>query len=110
MEIEFWLGSNKHNYVDNFIRSQSKQIKRKILRDLELIKKYGHFEHTKKIRGYNLYEIKIKSCRIFCTIKGSTCWLLHGFIKKSNKTPIKELETANKRLEDLNIYLLGKRV
>jgi phage-related protein len=36
----------------------------------------------------------------FCAHEGSMV-LLHGFIKKSQKTPVKELETADKRMRGL---------
>ncbi len=39
-------------------------------------------------------------CRIFFTIHKNTMILLHGFIKKSQKTPQDELNTANNRLKD----------
>jgi phage-related protein len=34
----------------------------------------------------------------FCTVAGEQIVILHEFIKKSDKTPKKELETARKRL------------
>lgn len=50
----------------------------------------------------NLWEIRISIsdgiCRIFFTIAGNIIILLHGFVKKSQKTPQNELETAKKRL------------
>jgi phage-related protein len=36
----------------------------------------------------------------FCAHEGNMV-LLHGFIKKSQKTPVKELETADKRMRGL---------
>ncbi len=35
--------------------------------------------------------------RVFFTVAGNEMALLHGFIKKSQKTPLKDLETANAR-------------
>jgi phage-related protein len=35
--------------------------------------------------------------RVLFTTQGSQMILLHGFIKKSDKTPLKELKTANDR-------------
>ncbi|MEL3904614.1 MAG: type II toxin-antitoxin system RelE/ParE family toxin [Treponemataceae bacterium] len=50
----------------------------------------------------DLWEIRIKLpagiCRLFFTICGSTIVLLHGFIKKSQKTPLNELNIARTRL------------
>ena len=39
-------------------------------------------------------------CRIFFTIDNNTIILLHGFIKKTQKTPLVEIETAKSRLKD----------
>ena len=39
-------------------------------------------------------------CRIFFTIHDNTIVLLHGFIKKTQKTPTKEIETAKNRLKE----------
>jgi phage-related protein len=39
-------------------------------------------------------------CRIFFTIYQETMVLLHGFVKKSQKIPLKEMETAKKRLAE----------
>jgi phage-related protein len=37
------------------------------------------------------------TARVIFTVFGETMVLLHGFIKKSQKTPLDELETAKKR-------------
>ena len=39
--------------------------------------------------------------RTFFTVEGHTMILLHGFIKKSQKTPQVDLNTAKRRLADL---------
>lgn len=39
-------------------------------------------------------------CRIFFTVDANTMILLHGFKKKSQKTPLDEIETAKNRLRD----------
>lgn len=43
--------------------------------------------------------------RVFFTVTGDQMHLLHGFIKKSQKTPKNELETARKRLKQLEDQL-----
>jgi len=37
---------------------------------------------------------------LFCIV-GGTMWLLHGFVKKSQKTPPKEMDTARKRMREI---------
>ena len=39
--------------------------------------------------------------RVLFTVEDNTMVLLHGFIKKSQKTPSSELNTARRRLADL---------
>lgn len=53
--------------------------------------------YVKKLQG-EIWELRPKSTRIlYCTVKGKTIYLLHAFMKKSNKTPLKELKTAQDR-------------
>lgn len=40
--------------------------------------------------------------RVLFTVEGHTMVLLHGFVKKSRKTPRAELRTAHQRLVDLS--------
>jgi phage-related protein len=54
-----------------------------------------------------LFELRIKAkegiSRIFfCTVKERKIVLLHGFIKKTEQTPIKELTIARKRLQEVH--------
>lgn len=51
----------------------------------------------------DLWEIRVTMssgiARIFFTVSTNTLLLLHGFIKKSNETPLHELEVAKTRLK-----------
>jgi phage-related protein len=53
----------------------------------------------------DLWEIRVRLpygiARILFTIRGKTMVLLHGFIKKTQKTPLEELKTARGRLRDV---------
>ncbi len=84
---------------------------KKILRDFEeKIEKYPfgmllQAEVLKKMKGYEkykLYEYKLlynkTQYRILCSIHGSTCYLVHAFIKKEQKTRNKHLQTAVSRI------------
>lgn len=46
-------------------------------------------------------EVTLGIARIFFTIYDDRIVLLHGFVKKSRKTPPKELTTARRRLKKL---------
>jgi phage-related protein len=53
----------------------------------------------------DLWEVRSslhnKIARVIFTVTGSTIVLLHGFIKKTQKLPQKDLEIAKRRLADL---------
>lgn len=60
--------------------------------------------HT-KVMGNGLFELRLRGkegiARVFyCTIINRQIILLHSFIKKTNKTPSKELDIANKRMKE----------
>ncbi len=74
----------------------------------EMIEKFGPalgLPYTKAI-GEGLFEIRAKGKEgigrsFFCTVKGKEIVILHSFIKKSQKTPKRELATARKRLKEV---------
>ena len=61
--------------------------------------------HTRAM-GEGLFELRLKSvegiARVFyCTIMGKRIVMLHQFIKKTDKTPPKELAIAKRRLKEI---------
>jgi len=61
--------------------------------------------HTKAMKD-GLFELRLKSKEgiarvLYCTIVKSRVVILHSFMKKSNKTPQKELKTAIKRMKEV---------
>lgn len=60
--------------------------------------------HAKKVINTPLWELRVlgeKSLRFFYIAKlGKSFLLLHGFTKKRQKTPKKEIKTALTRLKD----------
>ena len=61
--------------------------------------------HTRAMGG-GLFELRLKAAegiaRIFyCTIIGQRIVFLHQFIKKTDKTPRKELDIAHQRMKEL---------
>jgi len=56
--------------------------------------------------GKGLFEIRAKGKEgigrsVFCTVKGKEIVILNSFIKKTQKTPQKEIEKARKRMLEL---------
>jgi len=61
--------------------------------------------HTRAM-GEGLFELRVKGqegiARVFyCTVVQQRIVMLHVFIKKSQKTPKRELETAKRRLQEV---------
>lgn len=61
--------------------------------------------HTKAMKG-GLFELRLQGregiARVFyCTKVGKKIYMLHCFIKKTQKTPKKELEIAKKRMQEV---------
>lgn len=94
--------------------SHSRQLKTLLL-TLDMLEKYGfrineEFKsETIKSFGNDLWEIRAFNVRIFFTYhkENQTIWLLHGFIKKSQKTPKKEIKQARieiAKLREKTIY------
>lgn len=61
--------------------------------------------HTKAF-GNGLFELRLKGAEgiarvFFCTLVGRRIVMLHSFVKKTNRTPRRELEIAESRLKEL---------
>jgi phage-related protein len=61
--------------------------------------------HTKAF-GNGLFELRLKGAEgiarvFFCTIVGRRIVMLHCFVKKTNKTPLRELAIAEIRLKEI---------
>ena len=80
----------------------------RMLKLLELMEKHGANlgpPHTKAMGG-GLFEIRVKAADgigrgLFCYLKGTHVYVLHAFIKKSQKTPNAELELARQRQQEV---------
>lgn len=61
--------------------------------------------HTRALGG-GLFELRIKAAegiaRVFyCTVVDQRIVVLHQFVKKTDKTPLKELEIARRRMKEV---------
>jgi len=95
-------------FIDSLeIRAQSKiQDAVKLLQEFNV--RLGP-PHIKKLTGTELWELRIigsDNLRIlYVTIIGKTFVLLHGFMKKKDKTPPKEIRIAESRLTELRLRM-----
>lgn len=61
--------------------------------------------HTKAL-GEGLFELRLKGAEgiarvFFCTLVGKRIVMLHSFIKKSERTPLRDREIAKTRLKEI---------
>lgn len=61
--------------------------------------------HTRAMGG-GLFEVRAKGREgigraFYCAVTGQRIVILHAFIKKSEQTPVRELETARARLREI---------
>jgi len=93
--------------LERFIESLEKPTIAKVLRIIDLLEKFGQklgMPHTKKISTH-LFELRIsgkQEIRIFYSFHKSQILLLHGFVKKSQKIPQKEIKIALQKLKLLD--------
>lgn len=105
--VYYYISPNGKNPVREFILSLQKYQQAKIRRILQTISEYGLLAiipHTKKLTGTPLWEIRIlgsDNIRVLYIIRAKdSIFVLHGFIKKTQKTPEKEIILALKRFQE----------
>ena len=93
--------------VEKLITSFEEPTIARVLRILDLLEIFGNrlgLPHSKKIEK-NLFELRIRGkqeVRIFYTFHKGEVVLLHGFVKKSQRIPQKELGTARHKIYSLD--------
>ena len=112
LEVLFFQSKSGREPVREWLDKLSKQDKKRLGRDLRLLQLQWPIGMplVRKIEK-DLWEIRTRLssgfARTLFTISQNRVVLLHGFIKKTSKLPLVELETARQRLavfrsEDLN--------
>jgi phage-related protein len=107
--LEYYTSETGTCPVKEFIDALSPQSKAKYIFIADLLTEYGlnvREPYVKPITGSRkLFEMRIKDKqnihRIFYfAFTGRTLVLLHGFTKKTQKTPAREITVAEKRMKD----------
>lgn len=106
-EIEFYKTAEKKDVVAEFLDSLPRKHRAKAFWEIELLGEKGTdlTEPYVKHMGDGIWELRIKFSSdisrvfYFLPIKNKIV-LLHGFIKKTQKTPASEIEIAQKRMLD----------
>lgn len=107
--VAYYESENGNKPVKDFVFELNDKQRAKVIRDLNQLEEFGigyHIPDTKKLSGTPLWELRIlgrDNIRVIYVLRiGKIILLLHGFIKKKQKTPVKEINIALKRLDDWN--------
>ncbi len=107
--IEYYMTREGKSPVKEFINSLSAEGQAKYIFITRLLKEYGiHVKepYVRQITGHKkLYELRIKdksgiSRILYFAHTGKKFVLLHGFIKKTDKTPAKERDIAEQKMKE----------
>lgn len=105
--VEYYRDSSSREPVADFIDSLPVETRAKVFRIIKLLKDYGVLlkePYTKQIKE-KLRELRIKDIQgairiLYFIFTGRRFILLHGFIKKTDRTPEREIVIAEKRMND----------
>jgi len=112
-KVKMYEKSDKKIPVLDFILGLNPKQQAKIYREIDLLEKFGsdlHYPHVDSIKGdkyKGLLELRIEFSsnifRIFFFLyQVNNAILLHGIVKKKQKTPSKELDVALERMKEYN--------
>lgn len=99
--IIFYQKSNGKMPVEEFLNSLDVRMRKKALMEIGLLKEFGNALRRpfSEPIGRGIFELRIQSANdisrilyFFCL--GEQIVLTNGFIKKTNKTPVKEIALA----------------
>ena len=110
-KVDYYIKDNGESPVDDFINTLPPKHSAKVLWEIDLLKKLGTTikePYVKPIKGdkyKGLWELRIQqssdASRVFYFLPvGNTFILLHGFLKKTTKTPASELKIALSYMND----------
>jgi phage-related protein len=106
LAVVFYRTDAGNEPVREWLKSLSREDKRTIGEDIKTVQ-FGWPLGMPLIRKLerNLWEVRSNMsqgiARVLFTVDGNTMILLHGFVKKSQKTPPTDLNTARRRLANL---------
>ena len=104
--ILFWQSSSGRQPVREFLKEQAKGDRLRLGEDLRRLQ-FGWLIGMPLVRkmGASLWELRSsvsgnREIRILFTSEGETLILLHGFVKKSQKTPKADFDLAIQRMKE----------
>lgn len=107
MEVIFFREKSGREPIAEFLDGLPEKPLGKIFRDIETLAKHPHDlrePYAKHLEG-SLWELRTRFStnvyRIIYCIRDEKIILLHGFVKKTQKTPLRDLEIARRRYKEL---------
>lgn len=109
LEIEYYQRDDGSSPVAEFIDSLPQQAQAKITRTLRLLEEFGAFLGMPYVRSLvgikNGWELRVRVdksiYRLGFTIYRGKAIIVHGFIKKSNKTESRDIKIIKQRLKEI---------
>ena len=106
--IVIWTVTFYNQRVEDEVLTLPAGILARFLRYAERMEGYGPdlgMPHTRAM-GEGIFELRIKAAegiaRVFyCTVVGRRVVFLHQFVKKTDKTPPRELDVARRRMKEV---------
>lgn len=108
-EIIFYKTSSGQPVVQNFISGLPEVSRTRLSRNLDLLEKYGTqlgLPHSRAM-GNGLFELRVRGTQqvrlFYIYAKDRRIYLLHGFVKKRQTTPRREMDITLKRKAEVDI-------
>lgn len=103
-QLRYYLDKRGGSPVEEFIEKLPEEERAPLRARIDFLGEVGNRarEPLSKSLGMGLFELRVRSSRIFyCFKPGGVIVLLHAFRKKTQKTPKQEIEIARRRLEEV---------
>lgn len=105
--VEYYVDARGHEPVGEFLDSLTIESQARVLRLIDLLTNYGVLlkePYTRQLKG-KLRELRITDRfgeirMVYFPFTGRRLILLHGFVKKTRKTPVRDIQIAERRLKE----------
>lgn len=103
--VEFYVDARDRSPVREFLDALPKPERVEARNAIRLLQEFGTLlgmPHTRPLTGHRkLWELRAGSNRLlYFAFIGRRFVILHGFRKQTQKTPAREIETAERRMAD----------
>lgn len=91
------------NKAKDFIENLDKVRRARVDRIYDLFEVYGAYMPSKYIKkiARDIWELRPGDVRLFLTIRGNEGYVVHGILKKTQKTPKQDLALAIRRIKEV---------